>query len=144
MAKGVAPTEEASGGDGDPLLAHVGERIRAARKRARLRQSDLAQAIGTHQSYIVGVEAGEQNITLKTLARVATALGVTPMTLLLEGELALAADTGKLDQFGELLRAAMQETDRVADLLRRAYALVSARTGNPRSTPSAQARKNQL
>ena len=142
MAKGDKIADEASGAP-DPLLVLVGSRIRLIRKRAKLKQSEVAAAIETKQAYMVGVEAGQQNITLKTLARIATALGVAPMTLLLEGELALAADEGKLDQLGELLRRAMQDTDRVAEVLREAYALVSARQSSPTPAASAQAGDDQ-
>lgn len=137
MAKGDKIADEASD-DPDPLLVLVGSRIRLIRKRAKLKQSEVAAAIETKQAYMVGVEAGQQNITLRTLARIAAALGVAPMTLLLEGELALAADEGKLDQLGELLRRAMQDTDRVAEVLREAYALVSARQSSPASAAPAQ------
>lgn len=147
MARGGKPTEEAPDGGHEPILALVGGRIRAARRRARLKQSDLAEAIGTKQAYMVGVEAGDQNITLKTLARIADALGVAPATLLLEGELALAADEGKLDQFGALLRAAMQELDRASDHLHQAHAQVAPRTGGDQppissGQPSRPARTN--
>ena len=142
MVKGDKIADEASD-DPDPLLVLVGSRIRLIRKRAKLKQSEVAAAIETKQTYMVGVEAGQQNITLRTLARIAAALGVAPMTLLLEGELALAADEGKLDQLGELLRRAMQDTDRVAEVLREAYALVSARQSNPGSAASAQVGDSQ-
>lgn len=111
--------------DNEPLLLLVGSRIRTLRRRAKLKQSEIAKSIGTGQSYVVGVEAGEQNITLKTLARIAAALGVTPAFLLLEGEMALAADEGGFDKFGALLRMAMQESGRISDLLQQMYALTS-------------------
>lgn len=117
--------KEVMSDDDEPLLLLVGSRIRALRRRAKLKQSEVAKSIGTGQSYIVGVEAGEQNITLKTLARIATTLGVTPAFLLLEGEMALAADEGGFDKFGALLRTAMQDSSRVSDLLRQMYALAS-------------------
>ena len=114
--------------DDEPLLLLVGARIRTLRRRAKLKQSEVAKSIGTGQSYVVGVEAGEQNITLKTLARIATALGVAPAVLLLEGEMALAADEGGFDKFGALLRMAMQESDRISGLLQQMYSLTSTQT----------------
>lgn len=117
--------KEVMSDDDEPLLLLVGSRIRTLRRRAKLKQSEVAKSIGTGQSYIVGVEAGEQNITLKTLARIAATLGVTPAFLLLEGEMALAADEGGFDKFGALLRTAMQDSGRVSDLLRQMYALAS-------------------
>ncbi len=135
MAKRPNIAGEAS--EPEPLLALVGTRIKAARLRAKLKQSDVAAAIGTGQSYIVGVEAGETNITLRTLARVATALGVSPMTLLVDVEPTAAAGEAKVAQLGQLLSAAVQDSDRVTDFLRQAHALVAGEGDNPGSkTPS--------
>jgi len=129
MVKEVKIADNESGDD-EPLLLLVGSRIRMLRRRAKLKQSEVAKSIGTGQSYIVGVEAGEQNITLKTLARIAAALKVTPAFLLLEGEMALAADEGGFDKFSALLRIAMQESGRVSDLLKQMYALTSTQPAN--------------
>lgn len=134
MAKGAKGAGEAAENT-DPILSLVGARIRAIRKRAKIKQSVLAEAIGTHPSYIVGVESGAQNMTLKTLARIASALGVPPMTLLLEGELAVSVDEGKLDQFEKILRAVAQHSakhsEEVAELLGRALEMISVRTNHP-------------
>jgi transcriptional regulator with XRE-family HTH domain len=127
MSKGPSiPGEVAN--DQEPLLALVGARIRATRQRAKLKQSDVARSIGTKQSYIVGVEAGEQNITLKTLARVAAALGVSPVSLLLEAELDTPIETAAA-QLSRLLAEAMQDNERVAHFLRQAHAMVADGTG---------------
>lgn len=135
MAKRPNIAGEAS--EPEPLLALVGTRIKTARLRAKLKQSDLAAAIGTGQSYIVGVEAGETNITLRTLARVAAALGVSPMTLLVDVEPTAGGGDAKVAQLGQLLSAAVQDSDRVTDFLRRAHALVAGEGDDPGSdTPS--------
>lgn len=134
MSKGPNNAGEAS--DQEPLLALVGNRIKAARLHAKLKQSELAAAIGTGQSYIVGVEAGETNITLKTLARVAAALGVSPVALLVGTEAPGGVEKATAGQLGELLSAAVQDSDRVTDVLRRAHALVTGEEGKPRSDTS--------
>jgi len=133
MSKGPHIAGEESS-DQESLLLLVGGRIRAARQRAKLKQSDVANAIGTKQSYIVGLEAGQANITLKTLGRVAAALGVSPVSLFLEEEQATGASGNVAVQLGQMLSAAMQDTDRLADLLRRAHALVAGEGGEPRPT----------
>lgn len=132
MAKGSNNSGEPSG-EYEPLLEHVGARIRAARRRAKLKQSEVAAAIGSGQSYIVDIEAGKANLTLKMLARVAAALGVSPAALLLEGNLASMADQGVFDKveadrerfarIADLLRAVMGELTRSADALEKAHAL---------------------
>jgi transcriptional regulator with XRE-family HTH domain len=135
MAKRPNNAGEAS--EQEPLLALVGSRIKAARLRAKLKQSDVATAIGTGQSYIVGVEAGETNITLRTLARVAVALGVSPMALLVDVEPTAGREEGTVAQLGQLLAAAVQDSDRVTDFLRQAHALVAGEGGKSGSdTPS--------
>ena len=98
------------------LLATVGARVREARKRANLSQTDLAKLIGTGQSYVFQIEAGEANVTLKTLARVAAAVGLSPSALL-PGE--------DLKQLSAMLHAAIRELDRVSDQLRKACLLVA-------------------
>ena len=123
MARGPNIAAEVSS-DPDPLLVLVGSRIRAARRHAKLKQSDLAGAIETAQSYIVSIEAGEANITLKTLARLAAALKVLPVSLLLEEEPPPRLDEGLASQLSEMLSAAMQEANHLKDFLQRAHALV--------------------
>ncbi|MCX5789307.1 MAG: helix-turn-helix transcriptional regulator [Elusimicrobia bacterium] len=48
--------------------------IAKARERARLTQSQLAHAIGTTQSVISRIERADQNLTLATLSKIASAL----------------------------------------------------------------------
>lgn len=51
--------------------------IAKARARAKMTQGQLARAIGTTQSVISRIEAGNQNLTVKTLARIAAVLHTT-------------------------------------------------------------------
>lgn len=48
--------------------------IAKARERAHLTQNQLAKAIGTTQSAISRIERADQNLTLATLSRIASAL----------------------------------------------------------------------
>lgn len=48
--------------------------IAKARERARLTQNQLAKAIGTTQSVISRIERADQNLTLETLSKIASAL----------------------------------------------------------------------
>ncbi len=48
-----------------------------ARKKAGLTQGQLARAAGTTQSVISRIERANQNLTVKTLARIATVLHTT-------------------------------------------------------------------
>jgi transcriptional regulator with XRE-family HTH domain len=76
-------------GNGEPgtteyqaLLKTVASRIREERTAAKLSQAQLAARTDLKQSYIYELETGESNITLKTLCRVASALGIAPRDLL--------------------------------------------------------------
>lgn len=61
----------------------VGRNVRRLRLSAGLSQEAFAHACGLHRTYIHAVERGERNITLSTLARIAAALGATPVELLI-------------------------------------------------------------
>ena len=63
----------------DHLLHHVGQRIRALRMAAGLTQEDLAGRIGMAVTNIHRIEAGTQNLTLRTVVRVAQGLQVDPL-----------------------------------------------------------------
>lgn len=60
-----------------------GRNLRAARLRAGLTQTDVANIVGTTQPYVGFVERGEKNVQLSTLLRLAYAVGVDPGALLL-------------------------------------------------------------
>jgi len=63
----------------------LAKNVRLYRASAGLSQEALAERCGLHRTYIGAVERGERNVTLKTLERLATALGVDPLKLLSEG-----------------------------------------------------------
>ncbi len=48
--------------------------IAKARAKARLTQGQLAKAVGTTQSVISRIEAGNQNLTVRTLSKIAAVL----------------------------------------------------------------------
>ena len=53
----------------------TGARIKQARLAAGLTQKELAERLGTKQTYIAALERGKKNITFSTLARYARACG---------------------------------------------------------------------
>ena len=66
-----------------PLNIVVGRNLRQIRLRLALSQEELADACGLHRTYVGGIERGERNITLATLERLAIALGVDVIELIL-------------------------------------------------------------
>jgi len=55
----------------------LGKRIREERQRLNLTQSALAEAIDISDTYMGAIERGERSLTLDTLVRLVTRLGVT-------------------------------------------------------------------
>lgn len=71
----------------DGLSEQFGPRIKAARQSRGLTQAELATIAGLTRSSIANLEAGRQEIPVRTLAAIAGALGETVASLL--GEVAL-------------------------------------------------------
>jgi transcriptional regulator with XRE-family HTH domain len=55
----------------------LGERIRKERQRLNLTQAALAEEIDISDTYMGAIERGERSLTLDTLVRLVTRLGVT-------------------------------------------------------------------
>lgn len=62
----------------------VGARVRELRAAAGMTQDALAAATGMNPDFVWRVEAGRQNLSLKTIGRLALALDV-PLTAFFEG-----------------------------------------------------------
>jgi transcriptional regulator with XRE-family HTH domain len=62
----------------------VGKNVRKYRLLAKLTQAQVAEKMGVDRTYLVGLEKGERNITIETLAQAAKALGVKVAKLLEE------------------------------------------------------------
>ena len=58
------------------LLFDLGRAIREARADRRLSQEELGLRTGVHRNYIGGIERGERNPSVKTIATLAEELGV--------------------------------------------------------------------
>ena len=100
------------------LQIFVGLRVREARKRAKLSQRELAKSIGSGQSYIFQIEAGEANLTLKTLLRIAAAIGLSPRDF-------LPHEHSNNDQIAEAVCTTMHTLDRASQQLRELHKLVA-------------------
>jgi transcriptional regulator with XRE-family HTH domain len=69
--------------EGD-LQKRVGRNLRAHREKRGFSQEEFAHRLGVHRTYLGGLERGERNLTLRSLERVATRIGVDPIELLRE------------------------------------------------------------
>lgn len=65
---------------------HFALNLRKRRERLGLSQEALADAAGLHRTYVGSVERGERNISIDNIERLASALGVSPASLLEEPE----------------------------------------------------------
>jgi XRE family aerobic/anaerobic benzoate catabolism transcriptional regulator len=75
-------------GDGagfDPYLRRVGERVRNARNRRGLARKDLARESGVSERYLAQLEAGQGNVSILLMRRIAGALAVPLPTLVQDG-----------------------------------------------------------
>ncbi len=68
------------------IIAFVAKRIKALRGARGLTQDAVAEALGIASKNVQRLEAGRQNLTLETLAKVADVLDVEPHELLTSGE----------------------------------------------------------
>lgn len=59
------------------ILVQFGERVRELRKRSGLSQEQFAARCQLDRTYIGGVERGERNLSLRNIAIIALALGVS-------------------------------------------------------------------
>jgi transcriptional regulator with XRE-family HTH domain len=64
----------------------AGQNIKAARERAGISQTELAERIGTTRQQIGKYETGTQDMTVERMLRIAAALGVEPNTLIKQEE----------------------------------------------------------
>lgn len=66
------------------LFSRIALNVRVERAIKRLTQAQLAELIDVHEKYIGKIENGKQNITIKTLNKIANALNIDICRLLEE------------------------------------------------------------
>lgn len=71
----------------DDILAVLAQNIKNYRSQLALTQEELAKMADINRSYLAGIESGQRNTSLKTLEKIAIALGVTPADLLKSADL---------------------------------------------------------
>jgi transcriptional regulator with XRE-family HTH domain len=63
------------------LQRTLGRNLRAYREAQGLSQEAFADLLGLHRTYMGGVERGERNLTLRSVERLASKIGVEPLAL---------------------------------------------------------------
>lgn len=69
---------------GADVVRIIAENIRRQRLKRSWSQEELADRCNLHRTYIGAIERGERNITVKTLFKIAEALGCDALQLLRE------------------------------------------------------------
>ncbi|MCW3480844.1 XRE family transcriptional regulator [Neisseriaceae bacterium JH1-16] len=99
-----------------PVILTVSANLRAARQRQGLSQEKLATAAGVSRRMLVNIEAGESNVSLATLDRLASALGLSFAELVHEAGADPASPVRvwqRSDSHGTLLQSVRQGTQTV-------------------------------
>ena len=85
--------------EGD-LQRAVGRNLRSHRQALGLSQEAFADVVGVHRTYMGGIDRGERNLTLRSLERIASQIGVDPIALLAREDSpdrpAIGAEEGRL------------------------------------------------
>ena len=76
---------QAKSADPDLLLAQLGLRVIQRRQALGLSQKELAERLGVAAPYMSRVEYGHQNLTFRTLCKLAEALEMTLVELIAGG-----------------------------------------------------------
>ena len=58
------------------IRIELGKRIRTLRKKQGLTQAALGEIVKLDRTYIVGIEKGKRNVSVESLIRISTGLGV--------------------------------------------------------------------
>ena len=66
----------------DSLQQVFGTNLRKHRKSLGLSQEEFADLVGVHRTYVGGVERGERNLTLKSVASMCDRINVDPVDML--------------------------------------------------------------
>ena len=64
------------------IKCELGRRVRDARLKKNWSQEELGFRAGLHRNYVGGIERGERNVGVESIAKLARALGVRPRDLL--------------------------------------------------------------
>ena len=97
-----------------PFYETLGQRLRDARRSAKLTQDDLARAVGISRTSITNIETGRQPLYVHVLMRIAEILG-TSATNLMPPRLAISAENDLAPHLKRLKRSQREWVARVIE-----------------------------
>jgi len=66
----------------DRLLQAISQIVRTKRLLMGMTQEELAQRAGLHRTYISDIEQGAQNLSLRSMSKLASALDLSPLRII--------------------------------------------------------------
>jgi CheY-like chemotaxis protein/DNA-binding XRE family transcriptional regulator len=89
----------------------LGISVRNWRTRLKIPQDDLARRAGFHRSYISDIERGSRNVSLKSIEKLANALGVSVATLFAELDSKVGSSPLRADEMVDILLVEDNDND---------------------------------
>lgn len=104
------------------ITKRFGASVRGLRHSLGLSQEALAERADLHRTYIAGIERGGRNITLKSIEKLARALGVSAADLLMAESGALISDPNRGQHNGKIIDILLiEDNPDDAELTRQAF-----------------------
>src|SRR5215469_2583258 len=89
----------------------LGISVRNWRTRLKIPQDDLARRAGFHRSYISDIERGSRNVSLKSIEKLANALGISVLTLFADLDNKAGSSPLRADEMVDILLVEDNDND---------------------------------
>lgn len=89
----------------------LGISVRSWRNRLKIPQDELARRAGFHRSYISDIERGSRNVSIKSIEKLADALGISVLTLFADLDSKLGAGPLRNDEMVDILLVEDNDND---------------------------------
>jgi CheY-like chemotaxis protein/DNA-binding Xre family transcriptional regulator len=95
----------------EAIEKRLGKAVKNWRIRLKIPQEDLAQRAGFHRSYISDIERGARNVSLKSIEKLADALGISMVTLFADLDSQAGAAPLRSDEMVDILLVEDNDND---------------------------------
>ncbi len=89
----------------------LGMSVKNWRSRLKIPQDELAQRAGFHRSYISDIERGTRNVSLKSIEKLADALGISVLTLFADLDSKAGSTPLRADEMVDILLVEDNDND---------------------------------